>query len=414
MKLIILFLFLLSISFCYSQDFWEKTNFPTDNTSLYSVYSMITNSSDNILAGTYAKGIFKSTDLGFSWSESGLTNHWVISFAKDNSGNIYTATIGSQFGSGVYKSTDGGITWNKVWDALTGMNCVYVDQNGYVYVGLNYTSTQGGIYGSTDGGSNWEQVFYQVDNIYAITKLSNGRILAASYGKVYYSDNNGGSWNSTTNGFVSFTPSAFAVNNMNEVFLSTLGYGIYKSTDNGISWVNKTGAGPDYSSLIINSDGVMFAGTRGYWVYTSTDNGENWQLVKSGMGDDKFVLSLLTNSSGYLFAGMDYYGLYKSVNKVVTDIDEIKIIPTNFKLEQNYPNPFNPSTKIKYAISRGQFVTLKVYDVLGNEVAALVNEERAAGNYEVEFNGPNLSSGIYFYTLNSVGFSQTKKMIFLK
>jgi len=201
---------------------------------------------------------------------------------------------------------------------------------------------------------------------------------------------------------------------MNEVFLSTLGYGIYKSTDNGISWVNKTGAGPDYSSLIINSDGVMCAGTRGYWVYTSTDNGENWQLVKSGMGDDKFVLSLLTNSTGYLFAGMDYYGLYKSVNKVVTDVEDLKELPMDFDLKQNYPNPFNPSTKISWQAQSSGWQTLKVYDVLGNEIANLVEDYRNAGSYEVEFNASNLSSGIYFYTLIAGNYSQTKKMILLK
>lgn len=414
MKLRILFLCILSISFSYSQDFWEKTNFPSDNSSLYSVYAMITNSSDHILAGTFAKGIYKSTDLGFSWSESGLTNHWIISFSKDNSGILYTATIGSQFGSGVYKSTDGGSTWNKVWDALTGMNCVYVDQNGYVYVGLNYTSTQGGIFRSTDGGTNWQQIFNQTENIYAITKLNSGRILAAGYGKVFYSDNGGVSWNTTTSSFVSFTPSAFAVNGQNEIFLATLGYGIYKSTDNGLTWVNKTGAGWDYSSLIINTDGSIYAGTRGNWVYRSLNNGDNWELVKSGMGEDKYILSLLTNSTGYLFAGMDYYGLYKSVNKVVTDIDDVNENPTDYSLKQNYPNPFNPSTRIQYSISNTQFVTIKIFDILGNEVADLINEFKSAGNYEIEFNGLNLSSGMYFYTLSAGNFIQTKKMILLK
>jgi photosystem II stability/assembly factor-like uncharacterized protein len=377
---------------------------------------MITNSSDNILAGTYAKGIFKSTDQGFSWTESGLSTHWVISLAKDNSGNIFAASIGSQFGSGVFKSTDDGNTWNKVWDALTGMNCVYLDQNGFVYVGLNYTSTQGGIFRSTDGGNNWNQIFNLTDNIYALVKLNSGRILAASYGKVYYSDNEGSNWNSTTNGFVSFTPSAFVVNNQNEIFLATLGYGIYKSTDNGINWVNKTGAGADYSCLVINSDGSMYAGTRGYWVYTSADDGENWQLVNSGMGDDKYVLSLLTSGAGYLYAGMDYYGLYRSINKVVTDVKDANEIPVKFNLEQNYPNPFNPSTKISWQSPVAGYQTLIVYDVLGKEIAVLVNEYKPAGSYNVDFtiNNVQLSSGIYFYRLQTGNFVETKKMILLR
>jgi|GEM_PF-2943519 len=95
-------------------------------------------------------------------------------------------------------------------------------------------------------------------------------------------------------------------------------------------------------------------------------------------------------------------------------------LPDDYILEQNYPNPFNPSTKIKYSIPRStEFysvpqTTLKVYDLLGKEVATLVNEEQKAGNYEVNFDAKNLSSGIYFYRLQSGSFSQTKKLLLLK
>jgi hypothetical protein len=86
----------------------------------------------------------------------------------------------------------------------------------------------------------------------------------------------------------------------------------------------------------------------------------------------------------------------------------------DFVLKQNYPNPFNPSTTIKYSITSSDFVTLKVYDVLGNEVATLINEEKPAGSYEVNFDATQLSSGIYFYTINASNFVETKKMILMK
>jgi hypothetical protein len=89
-------------------------------------------------------------------------------------------------------------------------------------------------------------------------------------------------------------------------------------------------------------------------------------------------------------------------------------MPLSFNLSQNYPNPFNPSTKIKYQIPELSFVTLKVYDVLGNEVAALVNEEKPVGSYELEFNATSLPSGIYFYRLQAGSFVETKKMVLLK
>ena len=90
------------------------------------------------------------------------------------------------------------------------------------------------------------------------------------------------------------------------------------------------------------------------------------------------------------------------------------IFAEEFHLSQNYPNPFNPSTRIQYSVNSTQKVTLKVYDLLGREITALVNEEKPAGQYEVEFNGTNLPSGIYFYQLKAGSFVETKKMILLK
>jgi hypothetical protein len=120
-----------------------------------------------------------------------------------------------------------------------------------------------------------------------------------------------------------------------------------------------------------------------------------------------------------------------SPDVVITNVEEEKdkIVnhPREFILEQNYPNPFNPVTKIKFTIAtppssspliKGRnevcFVSLKVYDVLGKEVATLVNEEKPAGKYEVEFNANGLSSGVYFYKITAGNFSQTRKMILLR
>jgi hypothetical protein len=106
-------------------------------------------------------------------------------------------------------------------------------------------------------------------------------------------------------------------------------------------------------------------------------------------------------------------------NDFVTDVNETNpSIPIEFSLSQNFPNPFNPSTTIKYATSSRQFVTLKVYDVLGNELSTLVDEEKSAGNYEVEFKSAvgsfQLASGVYFYRLQAGSFISTKKMLLIK
>ena len=98
----------------------------------------------------------------------------------------------------------------------------------------------------------------------------------------------------------------------------------------------------------------------------------------------------------------------------ITDVEKISSLPTDFLLSQNYPNPFNPTTKISWQSPIGSHQTLKIYDVLGNEVVTLVDKYREAGTYEVEFIAKNLSSGIYFYKLTAGSFVETKKMTVLK
>ena len=109
----------------------------------------------------------------------------------------------------------------------------------------------------------------------------------------------------------------------------------------------------------------------------------------------------------------------KTELQAITDVKPDVINPHTIYLSQNYPNPFNPITKIRYTIpdavkSHNELVKLKVYDILGNEVVTLVNEEKPAGSYEVEFSGENLTSGVYFYKLQAGSYVETKKMVLLK
>ena len=102
-----------------------------------------------------------------------------------------------------------------------------------------------------------------------------------------------------------------------------------------------------------------------------------------------------------------------TTNGGTTFIEEEKIkkeVLTEFSLSQNYPNPFNPSTKIKYSIPQSSHVIIKVFDVLGNEIESLVNEEKPVGTYEVTWYAENLPSGVYFYQLKAGDYMNTKKM----
>jgi len=123
----------------------------------------------------------------------------------------------------------------------------------------------------------------------------------------------------------------------------------------------------------------------------------------------------LTWDGQYLWvANNDSDSLYQLDVGGGTPVEDESTHPTEFSLSQNYPNPFNPSTKIKFTISDLCSTILKIYDVLGTEVATLVNEEKPVGEYELEFNGNGLTSGIYFYQLRAGSFVQTKKMLLLK
>ncbi|PJA99984.1 MAG: hypothetical protein CO127_09500 [Ignavibacteria bacterium CG_4_9_14_3_um_filter_36_18] len=121
----------------------------------------------------------------------------------------------------------------------------------------------------------------------------------------------------------------------------------------------------------------------------------------------------------YRLVQQDYDGVVKTSNTIEVEITNI---PFEFSLEQNFPNPFNPTTKIRYRIpfiqthssASVQNVLLKIYDLLGNEVATLVNENKAPGVYEIEFNGSKLTSGVYFYRLQAGKFNAVKKLVLMK
>jgi hypothetical protein len=147
----------------------------------------------------------------------------------------------------------------------------------------------------------------------------------------------------------------------------------------------------------------------------------NLTLPLSGVGTIESTISGITAGSDhvYIIEEAEYASLcfFFRVNvNVITDVEETYItdIPLDYSLKQNYPNPFNPSTVISWQLPVGSHQTLKIYDVLGNEAATLVDEFREAGRYETTFDASTLSSGIYFYRLQAGSFVETKKMLLLK
>jgi hypothetical protein len=144
----------------------------------------------------------------------------------------------------------------------------------------------------------------------------------------------------------------------------------------------------------------------------ASDGGESDQFgYQVDLDEDIFAVGAPIQYAGGLYCGAVY--LYTDFTTGIFD-SKVHVSLNEYHLHQNYPNPFNPSTKISFTIAQTDYVSLKVYDVLGNEVTTLINEEKPAGEYEVEFDGERLTSGIYFYQLKSGSYVQTKKMLLLK
>ena len=141
--------------------------------------------------------------------------------------------------------------------------------------------------------------------------------------------------------------------------------------------------------------------------------------VNNSTSSNPFILTApsagtYTVNAGYKNPSLKWGNTSAVIN--VTGIDEelVGLRPETFALYNNYPNPFNPSTKIRYAIVNTGFTSLKVYSLLGEEVASLINEEKTPGVYEINFDAANLTSGTYLYKLQAGNFTETKKMILLK
>ncbi|MBU1299414.1 MAG: T9SS type A sorting domain-containing protein, partial [Bacteroidetes bacterium] len=158
----------------------------------------------------------------------------------------------------------------------------------------------------------------------------------------------------------------------------------------------------------------LFAGTDGGGVFLSTNNGTSWTAVNTGLTYTD-VLSLAVSGTN-LFAGTSGGGVWRRpLSEMVTSVQRLSTnLPTHFSLEQNYPNPFNPATTISFSLPSKSFVSLKVFDALGREVATLLSEELPAGTYSQQWNAASLPSGVYFYRLQSGSFIETKKLVLLR
>ncbi|MCW8848874.1 MAG: T9SS type A sorting domain-containing protein, partial [Melioribacteraceae bacterium] len=139
--------------------------------------------------------------------------------------------------------------------------------------------------------------------------------------------------------------------------------------------------------------------------------------VSDASGNFSITLSSLPNLPNITATARDALGNTSEFSSpmIITDLDNAEDnIPIEYTLNQNYPNPFNPSTIISYQIPSCGHVSLKIYDILGNEIETLISKKQSAGKYEIVFDAKNISSGVYFYRLKTENYTITKKMIYLE
>ena len=308
------------------------------------------------------------------------------------------------------QSTDDGKTWSDFtpagMPADTAIWCI-VKMNTTLFAG-----TTGAVYKSTDNGITWAEIGSGIAAEARITSIvaSGDNLFAGSAGNgVFKSTNNGTSWTAINTNLTDTNISQLVVLD-NKLFAVTL-TGVYVSDNSGTSWA----AGPSVlknANCLVAVKDQLIAGTENNGVYLSVDKGVTWTSFSSGMPADTRIWSLAV-SSDRIFAGTSS-GIWGTGSPTeVTGVREISV-PLTFTLNENYPNPFNSSTNISFTIPSKSFVSLKIYDRLGREVATIFSEEIAAGYYTRKWNAANIPSGIYFYRLKAGSFTETKKLILLR
>lgn len=378
---------------------------------------------DIIYAASRDSGVIKTTNGGLEWNQknNGITQNFIRSIdSHPKNGNIILA--GTYYG-GLFRSTNGGDSWEAIKSIEDStILCVAFDQNhgDTVYIGT-YSL---GPYRSVDAGITWQRLTQ--DTLMALEVIIDPveqnilYFISPIISKVFKSTDFGNSWELFYSGSPHILSLAINPLNNNTMFMGTNpADSLYKSYDGGKSW-NRfliNGEGYIVTDIVIdpNDTNNIYISTPGWGVFRSTNSGEAWSSLNEGLSALQVIqLKLHPAITSSMYASTNGAAIFK-IEDLLSGLIELGLShPIAYLLLQNYPNPFNPSTTINYQIPELSFVTIKVYDVLGNEVATLVNEEKSAGSYEIEFDGNELTSGIYFYRIQAGNFVETKKMILLK
>lgn len=366
-------------------------------------------SGDSLIIASTPSGIQKYNRITRKWSNLGLQNVEAVSITFSN--YLYAAT----FDEGLYRSTDLGNTWsltNLTQDSLMSAYNVLAINDDTIFA-----STEFNLRRSFNGGESWDVLSVSPDFFRRglIFNTNTNTLFATGYKEpnyiLYASSNYGNNFDSIMVGFnIVETNGLDSFGNYITLADANSFGGIFISYDNGQSW-SKLINNKNMRSIYIGKEGTLLAGALDS-LYYSDDYGISLKSIPYQLKNMNYVTEITTDINNKIFFGTYIEGLYEI--DLITGIGDEANFINNYYLTQNYPNPFNPVTKIKLFIPKEELVQLKIYNILGKELKTLLNEYKQTGVYEVEFDGSNLPSGVYFYRMISGSFAETKKMILLR
>jgi len=389
---------------------------------------------NTILGGTQDNGTYRTTGSVGGWQSIYGGDGFYCLVDYNNSQYVYAS---SQNG-GLGRSTNGGASFLS---GTSGLDLTYsnwmvpyvLDKNdpSVLYCGTYR------IHKSVNRMASWTAISPDlanghVQNLGTITtvdvsKSSPGVIYCGTDdANVWVTTNGGTNWTKIINGLPYRWVTRVAVHNdsanvcyvtLSGYKVDSLGAHIFRTSNYGSTWVSVSGNLPNapVNDVIIDPliQGTLYIGTD-VGVMATTNYGTSWFVLETGIPSSVPCHDLTLHNSTRKLVVWTHGRSAFYTNLPFVGISGNSEIIKGFMLYQNYPNPFNPSTKIKFTVPSNQNITLSVYDITGKVIKSYVRSYKAAGSYEVDFDGFNLSSGVYFYKCSANGFTQTKSMILIK
>ena len=385
------------------------------------------------------------------YNGTGGNSDQAVAIGLDSSGNVYVTgfSTGTVYDIATIKYNPSGFQqWLQIYNSSSPSIDVPIDMNiddaGNVYITGAVSFNIGTIKYNTDGALQWDAIYnYSGDfdagnsitndaagNVYVTGVSQSGTFESTSdYATIKYNSLGDEIWVQRYNGSANNWDEAnsIALDNAGNVYVTgfsttNTNYDFttikYSQPPIPIELTSFTLNVTNVGDVVLNWSTATETNNQLFEIERRTNDGEYYTIGNvEGSGtttspkEYSFIDQMVESGEYYYrLKQIDFSGAYEYSNEISVEVTSI----LTSSLVQNYPNPFNPFTTIQYSIPKQSIVTLRVYDVLGNEVAALVNEEKTAGTYEINFNASALSSGIYYYRLQAGSFVQTKKLVLLK